>query len=338
MTKLASTSRVVTQSPEANSSKWSVRTSITRAVQPLRGPRASVCVGGELPLARVLPEPLVVGLLPAAARLVLVEHAVEELRELRVVLLEAAAVRLDGQLVADELERVVLDDHAGEDHVVGRDRVDGTVLQQLQALRVGVDEPQVRLRRLLLERLLVGRAERRADLLAGEVLDAGDVRALRHEDPSVRDEVRVREADLPARSSLIVIVERTRSTVPSWMNGMRLSEIASTSFGSTPSLSATALPKSTSKPSTVAAVRVLEAERRDVVLDADGDLALRLDLAHRRVGRELLGRGRRLLLRAPPPDGSSSSSPQPRPPARARGRPAPAPAGASDPASSCPSS
>ena len=47
----------------------------------------------------------------------------------------------------------------------------------------------------------------------------------------------------------MVIVESTRSTVPSCRNGIRLSEIASMKFGSTPSLSAIALPKSTSKPS-----------------------------------------------------------------------------------------
>src|ERR1700754_4317742 len=52
------------------------------------------------------------------------------------------------------------------------------------------------------------------------------------------------------RSSLIVIVERIRSAVPSSRNGIRLSEIASMNFGLTPSFAATALPISTSKPST----------------------------------------------------------------------------------------
>ena len=52
------------------------------------------------------------------------------------------------------------------------------------------------------------------------------------------------------RSSLIVMVERITSAVPSWRNGIRLSEIASMNFGLTPSLSASALPRSTSKPST----------------------------------------------------------------------------------------
>ncbi len=52
------------------------------------------------------------------------------------------------------------------------------------------------------------------------------------------------------RSSLMVIVERIRSAVPSSRNGIRLSEIASMNFGSTPSFAATALPISTSKPST----------------------------------------------------------------------------------------
>ena len=54
----------------------------------------------------------------------------------------------------------------------------------------------------------------------------------------------------PTRSSLIVIVERIRSAVPSSRNGIRLSEIASMNFGSTPSFAATALPISMSKPST----------------------------------------------------------------------------------------
>ena len=52
------------------------------------------------------------------------------------------------------------------------------------------------------------------------------------------------------RSSLMVIVERITSAVPSSRNGIRLSEIASMKFGSTPSLAAIALPISTSKPST----------------------------------------------------------------------------------------
>jgi hypothetical protein len=52
------------------------------------------------------------------------------------------------------------------------------------------------------------------------------------------------------RSSLMVIVERITSAVPSSRNGIRLSEIASMKFGSTPSLVAIALPISTSKPST----------------------------------------------------------------------------------------
>ena len=54
----------------------------------------------------------------------------------------------------------------------------------------------------------------------------------------------------PTRSSLIVMVERIRSAVPSSRNGIRLSEIASMNFGLTPSFAATALPISTSKPST----------------------------------------------------------------------------------------
>src|SRR5687768_13521696 len=49
----------------------------------------------------------------------------------------------------------------------------------------------------------------------------------------------------------MVIVERITSAVPSCRNGMRLSEIASMNFGSTPSLSAIAWPRSTSKPSTL---------------------------------------------------------------------------------------
>src|SRR5918992_2014951 len=53
-----------------------------------------------------------------------------------------------------------------------------------------------------------------------------------------------------SRSALIVIVESTRSTVPSCRNGMRLSDIASMKFGSTPRASAIARPRSTSKPST----------------------------------------------------------------------------------------
>src|ERR671914_1129784 len=53
-----------------------------------------------------------------------------------------------------------------------------------------------------------------------------------------------------SRSALIVIVERIRSPAPRSRNGMRLSEIASMKFGSTPSSSAMNLPMSTSKPST----------------------------------------------------------------------------------------
>src|SRR3712207_9295670 len=40
------------------------------------------------------------------------------------IFLDAGAVGLLRELVADHVQRVVLDDHAGEDHVVGGDRVD----------------------------------------------------------------------------------------------------------------------------------------------------------------------------------------------------------------------
>src|SRR5262245_24498503 len=180
------TRRTVTQNPARSSSRLSMRT-LMRSPMRLRGRLDRLLERHRrrlLLLVGVLADPLVVGLGPAAAALVLLQDAVDELLELRVVLREPRAVRLGGERVAlDELERLVLDDHAGEDHVVGRDRVDGAVLHQLEALRVGVDEPQVGVRGLLLERLLVGRAEGRADLLAREVVDARDVRVLRHEDP-----------------------------------------------------------------------------------------------------------------------------------------------------------
>jgi hypothetical protein len=114
-----------------------------------------------------------------------------------------------------------------------------------------------------------------------------------------------------ARSALIVIVESTRSTVPSWMNGMRLSEIASTSSGSTPSLSATALPKSTSNPSTsplcgflkpnggtsyFTPMRILPASWIRAIVEPAGNSSAAGVLSS--------------AVEPPPPAGSSSSSPQ----------------------------
>src|SRR3712207_4069681 len=56
----------------------------------------------------------------------------------------------------------------------------------------------------------------------------------------------------------MVIVERITSAVPSSRNGMRLSEIASMNLGLTPSLSAIAWPRSTSKPSTLPELGLLK--------------------------------------------------------------------------------
>src|SRR3712207_5071604 len=130
------TSRTVTQNPDANWSKFSVRTSSRSATRRFLGPELERLVerhlGRLLLLLRVLADPLVVGLLPAAVLLPLLDDLGDEALELRVLVLDAGAVGLRRELLAlDELERVVLDDHAGEDHVVGRDRVDRAVLDEL---------------------------------------------------------------------------------------------------------------------------------------------------------------------------------------------------------------
>src|ERR1700754_2214112 len=178
------TRRTVTQNPELNSEKWSDSTSnsasggtarrlvLLHQIDGLRD-RDGRRIGG---LLRVAADPALVQLLPGAVVLEAREDLVDERHHLRLALLDPGAVGLLRELLADELERVVLDQHAGEDHVVGGDRVDGAVLQRLEALRVGVHERQLGVGRLLLEVRLVGRAERRADLLAAQVLDARDVR------------------------------------------------------------------------------------------------------------------------------------------------------------------
>src|SRR5215207_805050 len=120
------TRRTVTQNPDRNSSELSVRAVIRSPMRLLA--RLDGLLERHrrrvLLLARVLADPLLVRRRPAAARLVLLEHAVDELLDLRLALLDAGAVGLGGQRLAlGELERVVLDDHAGEDHVVrGRPR------------------------------------------------------------------------------------------------------------------------------------------------------------------------------------------------------------------------
>src|SRR4051794_28658992 len=206
ITNETTTSCTVIPKPRRNSSKFSVSVSTkakgTLSCVPLAGGvlldelhgLVDRDVGGLGLGVRVLADPLLVGIRVAAVLLVLGEHAVDELLELRVALLDAGAVGLLAELVPDELQRVVLDDHARQDHVVGRDRVDAAVLQRLEALRVGVDELELGVGRLLLERRLVGRAERGADVLAGERVDAGDVGVvLLDEDPALGDVVGVGE-------------------------------------------------------------------------------------------------------------------------------------------------
>ena len=148
------------------------------------------------------------------------------------------------------------------------------VLDQLEALRVGVDELQLGLGSLLLQRLLVRRSQGRADVLARQVVDAR-----RCPSPPGRGSGRCamkygyEKSISRSRSALIVIVERTMSTVPSLRNGIRLSEIASMNFGLTPRASAIGLAHVDVEALDVAGLRVLEAERRDVELHADRDLA-----------------------------------------------------------------
>src|SRR3954449_3262 len=191
------TSRTVTQKPEENSDQCSVRTSTTGLVllDQLHGV-GHRDVGDLALLARVLADPLLVELRPRAVVLESLEDAVDEVDHLRVALLDARAVGLLRELIAHELQGLVLDDHPGQDHVVGGHGIDRAVLHELQALAVGVHELELGLRRLLLEVGLIGRAERRADVLAREILHARDRGVARHEHAPARDEVRIRELDL----------------------------------------------------------------------------------------------------------------------------------------------
>src|SRR3712207_4838182 len=95
------TMRRVTQNPEANWSKLSVRTS--NKDQALLAHVDGLFQGhrrGLLLLLRVLPDPLLVGLGPAAALLPVGDDVADELLQLLVAVLDADAVGLGRQLLA----------------------------------------------------------------------------------------------------------------------------------------------------------------------------------------------------------------------------------------------
>src|SRR4051812_36324998 len=102
--KAIATSRTVTQKPEENSDQCSVRTSTTGLVvlHELHG-LGHRDVRDLALLTRVLADPLLMQLRPRAVVLELLEHAVDEVDHLRVALLDAGAVGLLRELIADEL-------------------------------------------------------------------------------------------------------------------------------------------------------------------------------------------------------------------------------------------
>ena len=141
------------------------------------------------------------------------------------------------------------------------------------------------------------------------------VRVARHEHATARDEVRVGELDL--LDALLVDRHRREDQVgrPVLQErdpvvGDRLDELRLDA-----ELGGDRLAHLDVEALDLARLRVLDPERRHVELHADRDLALGLDLAQRRVRRELLARlgrrrrGRRSARAAR--RGSSSSPPQP---------------------------
>src|SRR5680860_991746 len=190
----------------------SSRSNLGSGPQPVRVPNslAGLVAGEELVrvferalagvlrvFTRVLADPLLVELVPSAVLERLFDRLTQELGGLGFALRDADSVRLGRQRVTDELQAVVLDDHPRKDDVVGRDRVDGTVLDLLEALRVRVDEIELGVGSLLGQRPLVGRAKCRTNPGAlTQVVDSGDVRPLWHQDATLRDVVGPAEIDL----------------------------------------------------------------------------------------------------------------------------------------------
>src|SRR5688572_17378051 len=125
------TSCTVTRNPERNSGKCRTSTSQSSLIAA-RSPRSAGLLARTqlerflerhrrrgIGLARVLPDPLLVRGVPPAVVDELLDHAVDELLELRIALGDPRAVGLDRVALALQLQGVVLDDHPGEDHVVG---------------------------------------------------------------------------------------------------------------------------------------------------------------------------------------------------------------------------
>ena len=130
-------------------------------------------------------EPLVVELLVLPALDGLHEREVHHVPEVRVVLPHRHAVRLVGEELADHvpLARVRrLRLQAGQLHAVVRVGVDLPLDERGERRRLVGEHDQLRLRVLLAEGLLVGRALLGADTLAGDALDAADGAALLHQE------------------------------------------------------------------------------------------------------------------------------------------------------------
>src|SRR5688572_15091956 len=125
------TSWTVTRNPERNSGKCRTSTSQSSLIGS-RSPRSAGLLARTqlerlleghrrrgIGLARVLPDPLLVRTRPPAVVDERLDHAVDELLELGIALGDPGAVRLDRVSLTLQLQGVVLDDHPGEDHVVG---------------------------------------------------------------------------------------------------------------------------------------------------------------------------------------------------------------------------
>src|SRR6476469_621003 len=145
-------------------------------------------------------EVLVDRLLPLAGVLHLLDGGVDLLAEGLVALLDADAVALLGERLADDLELALvlrLAGVAGEDRVVRGQRVDRAGRERLDALGVGVVLLQLHARVLVLD---LGRrrgALDRAQLLAGEGGGAGDRGVVgAGQQVLAGDEVRTGEGDL----------------------------------------------------------------------------------------------------------------------------------------------